>query len=97
MFNVLIGCRNLSLGLFVLKEERINCSDKVRKTKKGKLNTTTTLFVESRKDRQRRINRKQRDEWLKSYDAMGIGYGYNFNNPHKNRYRRTFFGKVKQW
>ena len=59
---------------------------------KGKLNTITTLFVESRKDRQRRINRKQRDEWHKSYDAMGIGYSYNFNNPHKNRYRRTFFG-----
>jgi hypothetical protein len=92
MFNVLIGLLILSLGLFVLKEERINCSDKVRKTKKGKLNTTTTLFVESRKDRQRRINRKQRDEWHKSYDAMGIGYSYNFNNPHKNRYRRTFFG-----
>ena len=55
------------------------------------------LLAPSRSERQNRIMRKQTIEFENSMKSQGIGYGYDFNNPHKNRYRRTFFGKVKQW
>lgn len=90
MFELLIACDRLRKGVFV------SCNDITtiipKKTKVKKKHKPEVPLNETRAARQKRIRSKRIAEWQSSYYAMGIGYSYNFNNPHKNRYRRTFFG-----